>query len=205
VSTDGRYFSDGRIFDMTSGQIVGVLPDPADMLLAWTPAGILYGAGHRAFLWSPGSSAPIEAPPGDYDRGTDVGIRNRDGCPVVVRLHTDGSDEELYRSCGASLMTVSPQGSWALTRELVAIDTSTGEQQPLAGRPVRTVGYAFDAHWLDEDTVLLSVPGGGYRPGAENATSDSAIIVRCHLDSGNCEKATEAIPHAGPNLVLSMP
>jgi len=207
VSPDGRWFADGRIFDMTTGQIAGVLPDQADIIISWTPVGIVYGAGHARYLWSPGGPAPVKLAGwgGDYANGAHAGIGHRDGCNAVLRLAADGSEEQVSRHCGAQLMTVSPSGTWALTRELVAIDTATGEQHPLAGAPVRSLGFQFDDYWLDENELLLSVPAGGYQPDGESAPSDSAILVRCRLETATCERATEAISGVWPNLRVELP
>lgn len=207
VSPDGQWFSDGRIVNMTTGQVTDTLPAEADILHAWTTAGVVYGAGDAAFLWSPERRTSVELDrwPGTYPNGTDIGLGRRDGCPSIERLTTEGAQDEVSRHCGLNPLTVSPNGSWLLTAELVAIDSSTGEERPLAQRPVRDLGSAWDAHWLNEDEVLLSVPGGGYQTKDETAPSDSAVLVRCNLDSGTCERATKAISRVGPNLLLSLP
>lgn len=182
VSPDGRRFSDGRILDLATGEVTGTLPDEADILLAWTPAGIVYGAGDAAFLWSPDGSAPVELAqwPASYASGTDIGLGRRNGCPVVVQLTPEGTEPVISRHCGVAAMALSPAGTWLLTDELVAIDTATGEAHPLVDGSVSGLGQAWDAHWLAEDEVLLSVP-----------TATSAVLVRCRLNTGTCERATE--------------
>jgi len=43
-------------------------------------------------------------------------------------------------------------------------------------------------------------------PDGESAPSElGALIVRCHLNTATCERATEAVPGPGSNLVLPMP
>jgi hypothetical protein len=87
----------------------------------------------------------------------------------------------------------------------VAVDTATGEQRPLAGRPVRESGWARAAHWLSEDEVLLALPGGGYQPDGESPPSDSVVLVRCRLSTGDCERATEAMTGVGLGRRLTFP
>lgn len=114
VSPDGQWFSDGRIVNMTTGQLTDTLPAEADMLHAWTPAGIVYSAGDAAFLWSPKRRTRVELDrwPGTYPNGTDIGLGRRDGCASIERLATEGGQDEVSRHCGTNPITVSPNGSW---------------------------------------------------------------------------------------------
>ncbi len=53
--------------------------------------------------------------------------------------------------------------------------------------------------------MLVSLPGGGYNPDGSSAPSDSALIVRCHLSTATCERATDPVAGLGPDQLLPMP
>ena len=83
VSPDGTRFTGGaEVLDVRDLSVVGQVPEAADILIAWTSSGILYGAGRRSYFWSPGGQPrEVTAYPGVFPNGTNVGI---DGCLVVL-------------------------------------------------------------------------------------------------------------------------
>jgi len=176
VSPDGRYFTNGGgILDMTDLSVVGDVPDAATIMLAWTPAGILYGDYGKPgatyhLLRDDGSIVDLDRDPGSYPNGTDVGYH---GCRVV-RLSAAGVTP--MSDCISGLRSVSPSGRWALTDDLRLVDVGTGESRYLAGAPVDPEPYAYDKVWWDGDDSLL-VPV-------------FAQLVRCDTATLTCERAT---------------
>jgi hypothetical protein len=90
---------------------------------------------------------------GEIVGGSDLGLGQRGGCLTVTRLRADGSEHEISRHCDVPL---APDGANAVGR---------GVHSPVA--QCANLNYVYDAHWLSEDEVLLSVPAGGYQPDGE--------------------------------------
>jgi hypothetical protein len=175
VSPDGRYFTAGHdVLDMEDLSSVGRVPEEAEYLLSWTPAGILYAVHDgRYFLWSQESgSRPLEAYPGRFANGTDIGLKH---CSVV-RLTSAGTTTPLS-SCIEGVRSVSPAGGWALTRDLRLVEVATGRSRFLAQVPVDPRPSAYDTVWWDGETSLLFPVG--------------VHLVRCDTATATCERATD--------------
>ena len=174
VSPDGELFtSGGEILDMRDLAVVGEVPEAADILISWTPAGIVYGVGERSYVWSEGHEPQgLAQLPGTFANGTDVGLK---GCHVV-RLSTEGTTATLSE-CIDGLRAVSPSGRWALTDDLRLVDVATGASRYLAGSAVHPIPYAFDKVRWDGDQSLMFPVG--------------ALLVRCDTSTVTCERATD--------------
>jgi hypothetical protein len=173
VSPDGTRFTSGaEILDVRDLSVVGQVPDAADVLVAWLPAGILYSAGRRSYVWPEGGKPrEVAAYPGVFPNGTDVGI---DDCGVVW-LTTSVSTP--LSECRDDLRSVSPTGRWSLTNDLRLVEIATGDSRYLAGGPVRPVPDANDkVHWDGDGTLLFPV---------------GALLVRCDAATAMCERATD--------------
>ncbi|MCW2792620.1 MAG: hypothetical protein JWO76_1718 [Nocardioides sp.] len=213
VSPDGTMFaSDAGVVSMESGSVVAALPAGATALDAWTSAGILYlGPRGHYYLWSPERGrgpAPVEGFPGSYAEGSDVGLRRDGGCTEVVRLGDDAGVEVLHRLCDMpDALTVSPTGDWVLTMDLQIVDARTGEVRPLGDAPLE-VHVSNDAYWEAEDELLVSVPLAAPAVIDEHGVRtrrESALLVRCGVVTGSCERVTDALDVPGPQPTVQLP
>ena len=109
---------------------------------------------------------------GEIVGGSDIGLGQRGGCLTVTRLPARGSEHEISRDCDVPL---APDGANAVGR---------GVHSPVA--QCANLNYVYDAHWLSEDEVLLSVPAGGYQPDGESMTlTASGVTTRArHVHPG---------------------
>jgi hypothetical protein len=184
VSPDGREFTGGgAILDLTDFSVIGAVPEEADLLVAWTPVGIVYFVqGGQYYLW-PGAGTPIAltGDPGVFAQGSDVAM---DSCSNLVRLAADGTTSPVSPHCLGRLWAVSPSGRWAITPALELLDVSTGEVRPLADRSIVPVHRYDRVWWNGDDTVLF--PAGDW-------------LVRCDIGTAACEQV------AGPVTSLSLP
>jgi hypothetical protein len=184
VSPDGREFTGGgAILDLTDLSIVGEVPEEADLLVAWTPVGIVYFVhGGQYVLWPvDGAPIPLAADPGVFGHGSDVAM---DACSNVVRLAADGTTSPVSPHCLGSLWAVSPSGRWAITPDLELVDVSTGAARSLADRSIVAVHRYDRVWWNGDDSVLF--PAGDW-------------LVRCEIETAACEQV------AGPLTSLSLP
>lgn len=199
VSPDGRYFTNGGpVIDKQSGEVVAEMPEAAEYLHAWTPAGVLYSDHDSRFhLWDLGEApVPVRSGnPGYFENGTDVGFRTHDGCTQVVRLVADGDVDPINEICLPPLMTLSPTGSYGLTQDLRVVDTLTGVASRIEDQPLGEMYAHADKFWEDDHTVLMSVEG---------MSDGSGMLVRCDVRERSCERATDVLP-AGANAWIRLP
>jgi hypothetical protein len=189
VSPDGRYFTNGGpVIDESTGAIVDEMPAAADVLVSWTPAGIIYWTREdQYYLWRIGAQpTALDAwQGGDFSNQTDVGLVRRGVCPRVVRLDRSGSVTEVGQSCLPKMFTVAPDGTRGISLDLEVVDTATGATTAMSERPLRQVLRYTHAYWEDADTVLVPIPG---------TEDETGILVRCHVARPTCERATDPLP-----------
>jgi hypothetical protein len=184
VSPDGRELTGGgAILDLTDLSVVGEVPEEADLLVAWTPVGIVYAVhGGQYFLWPvDGTPIPLAADPGVFADGSDIAM---DSCSSLVRLAADGTTSPVSPHCPGRLWAVSPSGRWAITPDLELVDVSSGEARRLADRSIVPVHRYDRVWWNGDDSVLF--PAGDW-------------LVRCDIEAVACEQV------AGPLPSLSLP
>lgn len=184
VSPDGREFTGGGdIVDMTDLSVVGRVPDEAEILVAWTPVGIVYYAEDDHYkLWRDGEQPiTLSSDPGVFASGSDVAF---DECGTVTRLGADGTLTRISPHCVLGAWSVSPSGHWAITPDLQLVDVTTGAERSLADRGVSPAHRYQKVWWNGDDTVLF--PAGDR-------------LVRCEVETAACEQV------AGPDKGLSLP
>lgn len=206
VSPDGRYFTNGhQVVDKSTGAVVAEVPDEAQIMVSWTSVGVLYTArGQQFYLWRPGQEpTAVRGFPGDYTAGTDVGLRRGgDGCTEVVRIDRAGEVSRVGAECLPDLLSVSPDGSRAVTTDLRAVEVETGETTSLSETPLDHLHGFLDVHWLGDDEFLVSVPAS-FDTGV-TVPGDYARLVRCTITAHSCESATDAV-HIGDNEGVRLP
>jgi hypothetical protein len=183
VSPDGTEFTGGGdILDMYDLSVVGRVPDEADILIAWTPVGIVYYADDHYKLWREGE-APIAlgSNPGVFATGSEVAI---DQCGTIARLKADGTLTRISPHCVLGAWSVSPSGRWAVTAALQLVSVSSGHTRDLSDRPLLTTERASRLWWNGDRSVLI--PAGDF-------------LVRCHRATATCEQV------AGPEKGLALP
>ncbi len=188
VAPEGRYFTNGhQVVDKSTGAVVAEVPDEAQVMEAWTSAGVLYTArSQQYYLWRPGEEPiAVRGNPGAYVHGTDVGLREgRSGCTEVVRIDTAGVVRQLGSDCVPDLLSISPDGSEAVTTDLRVVDVETGETTNLSETPLDHLYGFLDVDWLDNDEFLVSVP----------ASSDLGVLRAGRL------RASGPVQHHRPGL-----
>ncbi len=190
-SPDGRFFTSGdAVIDMLHTDVAARLPEDAAVLLSWTGAGIQYADDSGGqWLWEPGSQPwaleediwfPSQLDPVDVvdpDDDDAVGLVTTGRCTEVVHVYRGSTYEERWgRRCGGpGVLTMSPEGSWLLTRDLGVVDPVQETTRPLAPDASGELHADTDAYWLSESVVLLALPQG---------------VVRCDVTAQQCERAT---------------
>jgi hypothetical protein len=191
LSPDGTLFAEGQaLIDVDSRTIVGRLPANAYFSYEWTDAGLIY-SGRREnspwWLWNPGRP-PIELGAG-LDGVVTTSARTlmtTSGCTQVAQLHSDGSMTPIFATCiEGRHLSLSPSGTYLLTRDFNVITASTGSVEPFPGIPEDVMEHTW-VWWEDDDHFLVSAEGpamGG--PGGPR----HAILVRCSVSTHDCERA----------------
>jgi hypothetical protein len=207
VSPDGSDFTNGaRVLDITSGRRVAAIPDDARYLIAWTDAGITYeNADGNFVVWDPttGNSVNLSSNPGEFLPGSSFGLRQVAGCSHVVELAVPGKrDETVFTSCEEKLVTVSPDGRYALTDKLEVVDLSDGSLTKLTNQSIE-LPKATHFQWGSDDLVALAVPSAENHSGIiDNDTTQSSLGV-CGVEPGSCALVTVAnIPTAQRSIDL---
>ena len=203
LSPDGRLFAQGgALIDVDSRTIVGRVPGNADYATEWTDAGLLYNGWPTANnrvpspsyrLWNPGS-APIEL---DANLRWEVTASARtwlttNGCTHLVQLHADGSLTRVLPTCiEGRPLSLSPSGTYVLTRDFNVISTEAGSAEPFAGLPEEIVRRGW-VWWEDDDHFIVSAEGTDSTRGAmgDPGGPRHAILVRCSVSTHECERAS---------------
>jgi hypothetical protein len=192
TSPDGRLFIAGsNVIDLQNSNVVAVLPAHAAVLLSWTDAGVQYAdkAG-RQWLWEPRSEPwqlkeptwfPSQLDPTEVGNKNDaVGLATSEGCTEVVHVYRGSQHDERWgRRCqGPAAVTMSPEGSWLLTRDLGVVDAVNMTTLPLATPTPGELPPDTGAYWTSDSVVLLALPWG---------------VVRCDVITRDCERATDGL------------
>jgi hypothetical protein len=184
VSPDGTSFTGGgAILDMRDLSVAGRVPGEAEILVAWTPVGIVYYAedGHYR-LWREGEDRiTLGSDPGVFDTGSDLAV---DQCGTITRLGADGTLTRVSPHCVLGSWSMSPSGRWVVTPALTLVDVATGQTRDLADREVSPAHRYQRVWWNGDDSVLFR---------------EGDWLVRCDLTTFSCERA------AGPEKGLALP
>jgi hypothetical protein len=199
ISPDGQFLAAHRsVYSLPDLTVTTPLPADAEMLVSWTPAGIVYGThSHGYYLWDPADQGPslkLDGYPGFYSNGSDYGLRNEQGCSAMVQISPQATVTTRYKTCqGDRLITVSPTGEWAVTNHLRLINTHTGANRPLSHTAVAPRLVGSESRWIGDDEVLLTFhPEAtvGFAPTKE-------LVLRCRPADATCERATKTL-HSPP-------
>lgn len=200
LSPDGRLFAEGgALVDVDRRTVVGQVPDNAFYSSEWTDAGLLYhdwtrpGENPSYWLWNPGS-APIRLA---ADLRWEVTTSARtwlttNGCRQLVQLQVDGSLTPVHPTCIEHRpLSLSPRGTYLLTRDFNVIATEDGSAEPFAGIPEEVVqgGWVW---WEDDDHFIVSAEGTDSTRGrmGDPGGPRHAILVRCSISTHDCERAS---------------
>lgn len=198
LSPDGRLFAEGRaLIDVDSRTIVGQLPDNAFYSSEWIDAGLLYHdrtENPSYWLWNPGG-APIRL---DADLRWEVTTSGRtrvttNGCAQLVQLQADGSLTPIHPACIEHRpLSLSPGGTYLLTRDFHVITTADGSVEPFPGIPEEVVRRGW-IWWEDEDHFIVSAEGTDSTRGSmgDPVGPLHAILVRCSISTRECERASD--------------
>jgi hypothetical protein len=176
VSPDGRWFaSGGEVVDLADGSLVAQIPDRAVIVTGWVRDGLVYGTrDNRVWIWPPGGAGYPVHTWVSFPNRTQVGLTQRAGCWRVIHMYSYDDVGVSRRRCGgANPLTVSPRGSWVLTRDLAVRDAFSRPHGYLAGQPVRPVGAPLTTYWVSDREMLLALPYG---------------LVRCDARTLDCER-----------------
>lgn len=173
-----------HIVSLVDGSVVTDMPQEANILLGWNSEGIVYTHGDgKVSIWSPGSDpVEVDGRVGDGDPKSRFSVVAEGTCSTIQHV-TNGRTAEVYRNCDPThdLITVSPDGRYGITAELVSVDSATGETFPLAGEfsdfPIAQRPIA----WSNNSTFsfVVSQDLEPYAP---------AVLVTCHLATRECTK-----------------
>jgi hypothetical protein len=203
LSPDGRLVAEGgALVDVDSRTVVGRVPENAVYASAWTEAGLLYNRWPTAinrvknpsyWLWNPGS-APIRLA---ADLRWEVTTSARtllitNGCTQLVQLQADGSLTPVHPTCIEHRpLSLSPGGTYLLTRDFNVITTEDGSAEPFAGIPEEVVQRGW-VWWEDDDHFIVSAEGTDTTRGrmGDPGGPRHAILVRCSISTHDCERAS---------------
>jgi hypothetical protein len=198
LSPSGELFATGgALINLQSRSVVGQVPDNARYASQWTAAGLEYLAspGGPSWLWNPGEppiqlGATLEGMAADGRRALTA---PQGGCTEIVDVGADGSLHTAYRACAADEpISLSPGGTYALTRNFSVVDVDQGTVEALTGVPDRVIqrGWA----WWEDDTHLIvpaeSPPASRTADGAASGPR-TVILVRCSIATAECARASE--------------
>ena len=189
----------GDLIDTTTGRIIG--HEPHEMLgFFWGSDGI-YGAIFHGpeVLWKPGigvTRSPFDMSQCDWD-GAWMSASLRAGYPGCTSPH---------------LKTISPDGKTALAGNHV-VDLTTGGTITFAPTDPFVFGSdgpssdgdrGYAVVWEDNEHVLLAlatptIPAAVAYTNRQPEMSTS-VIVRCNVDTGSCERASDPIHASGIGL-----
>jgi DNA-directed RNA polymerase specialized sigma24 family protein len=200
LSPDGRLFAmGGALIDIAQRRVIGRTPPDAFYSTGWTSVGLLYSSRQRASarLWRPGS-APVRLPDPVWAGAATAPIglvAAGEDCLNVVHLDAGGDTTPLYDGCAAgatSPVSLSPDGTHALTDDLDMLDVAEGNVTPWE-LPTNGTGQPG---WEDNDHFVLPVES------SETTGRDRVVFVRCSIAAHSCERAGPEFTKAAWDEVL---
>jgi hypothetical protein len=171
-----------------AGIKVADLPSGAVETVDWTSAGLVYRDGrHHFWLWSPGSG-PVRLP---YDEVVPGGFGyTRDGnCVAVTRVGADES-APTYRLCDEGEPLTVSSGRLALMSDGEFVNLEGGVD--FMTIPPSMLAALPQLLWESDDSLILVVL----------ADPANAVLVRCTVHAGRCERVSDRIRAAG---IASLP
>ncbi len=190
ISPDGTLIAYGGIVrDVVTMNVVADIPPGAVTVESWTDAGIIYSTRTGdLFIWSPGGGDPIalEENPGVYPSQTRAGFRNENPCSDVVRLSDDGSVTRTLAQCyEKTLISVSPDGTRALDRDLDVVSVPDGSVETLGEGAPSNVNAFSALVWTSDSEFVFPVAGR------------AKVLVGCNAISLRCERVSDGIAENG--------
>jgi RNA polymerase sigma-70 factor, ECF subfamily len=203
LSPDGKLFAmGGALVDVEPRRVIGRTPANAFYSTGWTPAGLLYASRRNAssWLWQPGSR-PVAVPARLLDTAVTapVGLaESSDNCFNVVHLAADGGVAPSYDGCASgasSPVSLSPDGSHALTADMSVLDLGDGTVTSFDLPASSIAGFG----WEDNDHFVLPVES------RETLNRDRAVFVRCSIATRECERAGPEFSKSARVEILVIP
>lgn len=170
----------GDLIDTATGRII--MHEPAIYAIAWGKDGIYALAGSHG-------QQPVTWRPGVGMTKSSFNTHRCDSTGTTVASLLAG-----YRGCTVpGLASISPDGTHALVGNDV-VDLATGRRIQFAPQsPFRpyAVVPSYTVIWEDNQHALieLTTPTAG---GTAPSSLDTSVIIRCNVDKGSCERASDA-------------
>ncbi|HEX5017421.1 MAG TPA: hypothetical protein VFX15_07540 [Actinomycetes bacterium] len=203
VSPDGtQYITGNEVRSTVTGAIEERVPGVTiKQSVRWVQQGLTFlGKGDRPWVWL-GVGRPVRLPVepwGIQDDGWLFKVADKT-CSTAYKLSTGGALTNQYQLCADTragvIDSASPSGKRGITRDLRIRSLPSGAEIATIDHP--GPGWtAYPVKWESNDSIIVWTPG----PDSKDKQTGTALLLRCLVSSGACERASPVIRDGWPYI-----
>jgi hypothetical protein len=193
---------------LPEGDQIGEIHPSSRYCQVWTDYGLIYpDRKNQMWIWDIGKRGRPQQLPDEARsiRSDGYGVRYEKGCNRIFRLQPNAQIETLTEMCGVEGSSLSPDAAQMLTDDYEVYDTTTQRLVQRLNVPDELRGHLDTPVWESADSVVFNLTNWAWYRQNGKILYDG-FIVRCHIKTGECERASQQFStrNGAPQVVMPL-